>query len=329
MGGASCVTDLRRYRRSAPPSRLLGSEYLLGGTRSLHSIHEVIGSTPGGRRLIGAGTDRELIYLAEVAFQRMDWVQLAMGWNGHRRRRPGFRKWDCLDGCDPLIFAPVLLPPALRARSYAGLLFAALASPMAHAQQAEPDYASAAASMNAGVETGGGVADAAPAGFGAETVRFTQQVASYALQMVGTVYRYGGAEPATGFDCSGLVQYVYRQVSGVTLPRTARSLSGLGSRIPMVGLLPGDLVFFNTRRFAYSHVGIYIGHNQFIHAPRTGERVEVSTIDSRYWQRRFNGARRLVGSVPGLLPALVDQARAAAGAAFLSDPAESADSVGY
>ena len=60
----------------------------------------------------------------------------------------------------------------------------------------------------------------------------------------------------------------------------------------MVGLLPGDLVFFNTRRFAFSHVGIYIGHNQFIHAPRPGERVEVSTIDSRYGQRRVNGARR-------------------------------------
>jgi len=201
---------------------------------------------------------------------------------------------------------------------------------MVHAQQVEPDDASAAAGMDAGQEIGKGVADAAPADFATETVRATQQVASYALQMVGTVYRFGGAEPATGFDCSGLVQYVYRQVSGVTLPRTARSLSEVGRKIPMVGLLPGDLVFFNTRRFAYSHVGIYIGHNQFIHAPRTGKRVEVSMIDSQYWQRRFNGARRLVGSVPGLLPALVDQARAAASAAFLSDPADSsADSVGY
>jgi cell wall-associated NlpC family hydrolase len=200
---------------------------------------------------------------------------------------------------------------------------------MVHAQQAEPDNASVAANTTPRVSVGAGVSDAGPAGVAAESVRATEQVAAYARQMVGTAYRFGGAEPATGFDCSGLVQYVYRQVSGVTLPRTARSLSELGARIPMVGLLPGDLVFFNTRRFAYSHVGIYIGHHQFIHAPRTGERVEVSTIDSRYWQRRFNGARRLVGSVPGLLPALVDQARAAASAAFLSDPAESADSVGY
>jgi cell wall-associated NlpC family hydrolase len=156
-----------------------------------------------------------------------------------------------------------------------------------------------------------------------------QQVSVYALQMVGTVYRFGGTEPATGFDCSGLVQYVYRQVSGVTLPRTARSLSDVGLKIPVVSLMPGDLVFFNTRRYAFSHVGIYIGHNQFIHAPRSGERVEVSTIDSRYWQSRFNGARRLVGSVPGLLPALVDEARAAATAAFTSGAAERADSAGY
>jgi cell wall-associated NlpC family hydrolase len=147
------------------------------------------------------------------------------------------------------------------------------------------------------------------------------------MQMVGTMYRFGGAEPATGFDCSGLVQYVYRQVTGVTLPRTAKSLSAVGQKIPLVTLQPGDLVFFNTRRFAFSHVGIYIGNNQFIHAPRTGERVEVSMIDSRYWQRHFNGARRLVGSVPGLLPALVDQVGTAATAAFMSDSGESDDNI--
>jgi cell wall-associated NlpC family hydrolase len=220
--------------------------------------------------------------------------------------------------------------PTLRARWIAAVLvLTSLASPMVQAQQAELGDASAAASKDTRLQPAAGVAEAGPADFATETVRATEQVASYALQMVGTVYRFGGAEPATGFDCSGLVQYVYRQVSGVTLPRTAKSLSEVGLKIPMVGLLPGDLVFFNTRRFAYSHVGIYIGHNQFIHAPRTGERVEVSTIDSRYWQRRFNGARRLVGSVPGLLPALVDQAQAAASAAFMSDPAESADSVGF
>jgi cell wall-associated NlpC family hydrolase len=221
------------------------------------------------------------------------------------------------------------LVPTLRARRFAAILvLTSLLSPVAHAQQAEPGDASAAVSMDNRGEPG--VADDGGAShFATETMHVAQQVSVYALQMVGTVYRFGGTEPATGFDCSGLVQYVYRQVSGVTLPRTARSLSDVGLKIPVVSLMPGDLVFFNTRRYAFSHVGIYIGHNQFIHAPRSGERVEVSTIDSRYWQSRFNGARRLVGSVPGLLPALVDEARAAATAAFTSGAAERADSAGY
>lgn len=223
-----------------------------------------------------------------------------------------------------------MLPrPTLRTRWFAGLIFASLASPLAYAQQVEPGDASATATSTTGDQAGAGAADALGTDFASQTVRAAEQVASYALQMVGTVYRFGGTEPATGFDCSGLVQYVYRQVSGVTLPRTAKSQSELGQRIPVVGLRPGDLVFFNTRRFAFSHVGIYIGNNEFIHAPRSGERVEVSTIDSRYWQHRFNGARRLVVSVPGLLPALVDQARAVTTAAFMSDAAESADQAGY
>ena len=222
-----------------------------------------------------------------------------------------------------------MLSPSPRARLFAaGLVLATLASPMAHAQQAEPRDAAATASFDSGARHDAGFIEATPADFATETMQAAQQVASYAMQMVGTMYRFGGAEPATGFDCSGLVQYVYRQVTGVTLPRTAKSLSSVGQKIPLVTLQPGDLVFFNTRRFAFSHVGIYIGNNQFIHAPRTGERVEVSMIDSRYWQRHFNGARRLVGSVPGLLPALVDQVGTAATAAFMSDSGESDDSIG-
>jgi cell wall-associated NlpC family hydrolase len=221
-----------------------------------------------------------------------------------------------------------VLSPSLRVRCFAaGLVLATLASPMAHSQQAEPREAGVA-SFDSGAPRDAVFIEATPADFATETMRAAEQVASYAMQMVGTMYRFGGAEPATGFDCSGLVQYVYRQVTGVTLPRTAKSLSAVGLKVPVVTLQPGDLVFFNTRRFAFSHVGIYIGNNQFIHAPRTGERVEVSMIDSRYWQRRFNGARRLVGSVPGLLPALVDQVGTAAAAAFMSDPVESADSLG-
>ena len=105
---------------------------------------------------------------------------------------------------------------------------------------------------------------------------------------------------------------MFQQVTGVDLPRTAKAMSGVGASVPIADLKPGDLVFFNTRRFAFSHVGIYLGDNQFIHAPRTGREVEVTTLDKRYWQTRFNGARRLVGVLPGLIPALVSEARAAA-----------------
>ena len=87
-------------------------------------------------------------------------------------------------------------------------------------------------------------------------------------------------------------------------PRRARS------RLP--DLQPGDLVFFNTRRFAFSHVGIYLGDNRFVHAPRRGREVEVATLDQSYWQKRFNGARRLVGVLPELVPAAGDAAAAIA-----------------
>ncbi|NJD30586.1 MAG: NlpC/P60 family protein [Gammaproteobacteria bacterium] len=211
----------------------------------------------------------------------------------------------------------------------AGLVLVALAAPAVRAQQAElPVIAETSPAPGAFQSADGNAPEVSATGFASETVRAAQQVVSYAMQMVGTAYRFGGAEPAVGFDCSGLVQYVYRQVTGVTLPRTSKSLSRVGAGIPMVDLHPGDLVFFNTRRFAFSHVGIYIGNNQFVHAPRTGERVEVSTIDSRYWQRRFNGARRLMGSVPGILPELVNQASVAATEAFMPDAAETSVDAG-
>jgi len=134
---------------------------------------------------------------------------------------------------------------------------------------------------------------------------------SSALDLIGVRYKWGGAQPETGLDCSGLVQYVFQQVTGVTLPRTAKEMSKLGDRVALGELKPGDLVFFNTRRFAYSHVGIYLGDNRFIHAPRRGREVEVATIDKSYWQKRFDGARRLVGVLPEMVPALVTEAAAA------------------
>jgi cell wall-associated NlpC family hydrolase len=140
----------------------------------------------------------------------------------------------------------------------------------------------------------------------------TQELSSYALGLLGVNYKFGGNTPETGLDCSGLVRYVFQQVTGVDLPRTAKAMSGVGDSVAIADLKPGDLVFFNTRRFAFSHVGIYLGDNQFIHAPRRGREVEVTTLDKRYWQTRFNGARRLVGVLPGLVPSLVTEAHAAA-----------------
>ena len=138
-----------------------------------------------------------------------------------------------------------------------------------------------------------------------------QDVAQFALGLIGVEYRYGGETPERGLDCSGLIRYVFQEVTGVTLPRTARELSQIGTRVDLADLRVGDLVFFNTRRFAFSHVGLYLGDNQFIHAPRRGREVEVTTISSSYWQRHFNGARRLVGELPALVPSVIPDAVAA------------------
>jgi cell wall-associated NlpC family hydrolase len=142
-------------------------------------------------------------------------------------------------------------------------------------------------------------------------LKSAQDLASTALDLIGIRYKWGGNTPETGLDCSGLVRYVFQQVTGVTLPRTAKDMSRLGTEVAVTDLQPGDLVFFNTRRFAFSHVGIYLGDNQFIHAPRRGREVEVATLESGFWKRRFDGARRMAGVLPSLLPALVGEAVAA------------------
>ena len=138
-----------------------------------------------------------------------------------------------------------------------------------------------------------------------------QDLTAFALGLIGVDYKFGGNTPESGLDCSGLVRYVFQQVTGITLPRTAKEMSRVGDKVALDDLKPGDLVFFNTRRFAFSHVGIYLGDNQFIHAPARGREVEVATFDKSFWQKRFNGARRLAGAVPGLVPSLVSEAMAA------------------
>lgn len=120
-----------------------------------------------------------------------------------------------------------------------------------------------------------------------------QDVLLSALSLSGTPYKYGGNSPETGFDCSGFVRYVFSQAANLTLPHGARAISQLGKSIPVEQLQPGDLVFFNTLKKAFSHVGIYMGEGRFIHAPSDGGGVHIVNMNDPYWSKRFNGARRL------------------------------------
>ncbi|MDD5404559.1 MAG: C40 family peptidase [Sulfuricella sp.] len=120
------------------------------------------------------------------------------------------------------------------------------------------------------------------------------EMLSYALKLIGVNYKYGGTKPTTGFDCSGFVSHVFHQVAGLSLPHNALAISRQGKRISMNELQPGDLVFFNTLRRSFSHVGIYIGNNRFVHAPSSGGGVEVVSLQDSYWVKHFNGARRLL-----------------------------------
>jgi len=114
-----------------------------------------------------------------------------------------------------------------------------------------------------------------------------------ALNLVGIRYRRGGGSVETGFDCSGYVGYVFREYLGLALPRTSYEIARLGSKIVDEELKPGDLVFFNTMRHSFSHVGIYLGDNRFVHSPRPGRAVRVEDMRESYWSRRYNGARRI------------------------------------
>lgn len=120
-----------------------------------------------------------------------------------------------------------------------------------------------------------------------------QEILINALSLTGVKYKYGGKSPETGFDCSGFVRYVFQQAANLTLPHGARAISQLGQSIPVEQLQPGDLVFFNTLKSAFSHVGIYLGDGKFIHAPSSGGGIHVVDMNDSYWAKRFNGARRL------------------------------------
>ena len=117
--------------------------------------------------------------------------------------------------------------------------------------------------------------------------------------MIGVRYRWGGNTPDSGLDCSGFVRYVFQDTLGMALPRRAEEMSRVGEKVRVSDLKPGDLVFFNTMRRTFSHVGIYIGDNKFVHSPSTGSTIRVDDMDETYWEKRFTGARRIETSYQG------------------------------
>ena len=129
-------------------------------------------------------------------------------------------------------------------------------------------------------------------------VRQVRDVASElvisAMNFLGVRYRRGGNSADEGFDCSGFTRYVFENSLGLVLPRRAdqQARSAGLMAVKQSELEPGDLVFFNTMRSAFSHVGIYVGDGKFIHAPRSGTEVRIEDMRQTYWARRFNGARR-------------------------------------
>jgi cell wall-associated NlpC family hydrolase len=118
-------------------------------------------------------------------------------------------------------------------------------------------------------------------------------IVNQALEFLGIPYVWGGSDPQTGFDCSGLVQHVFLGSLGLELPRQAEAMSRVGRRIERRSLQAGDLIFFNTRGSTYSHVGIYLGSDRFIHAPSRRGYVRIESLSTPYWLTRYTGARRV------------------------------------
>lgn len=173
-----------------------------------------------------------------------------------------------------LLYNHIVIDYIARMRAHWILIPALLLAPCARAQDA-------------------GTGDAAPQAVAETMLGQAQEFALRALSFIGVRYKWGGSTPDTGFDCSGLIRYVYAQLTGHSLPGNAQEISRIGEDVDRAALQPGDLVFFNTLRRPFSHVGIYLGDSRFVHAPSRGGAVEIVDMNQRYWQSRFNGARRL------------------------------------
>jgi murein DD-endopeptidase len=117
------------------------------------------------------------------------------------------------------------------------------------------------------------------------------RAAGHAQKMVGKPYKFGGATPARGFDCSGLVQYSYSQ-AGVTLPHSTDKQRAVSRLVKRAEMRPGDLIFFNQEGKKHGHVGIYLGDGKFVHAPSSGKSVRTDRLDSPYWSKHLTEIRR-------------------------------------
>ncbi len=167
------------------------------------------------------------------------------------------------------------------------LLASLLLATLAHATPAIEDESHSAAKHDRGFLARIGEV-------GSEVGIKASELVSNAMDLLGVPYRRGGSSFETGFDCSGFVRTLYQQTAGLLLPRSAAQQAAATEKIDRADLQPGDLVFFNTMRRAFSHVGIYIGEGKFIHAPKPGAKVRVDDMGGSYWTRRFDGARRVL-----------------------------------
>lgn len=117
------------------------------------------------------------------------------------------------------------------------------------------------------------------------------EVAIYAVNLIGTGYRFGGKNPQAGLDCSGMVSYIYREAAGIRVNGSAADIARRGKEIDRRQLRPGDLIFFNTMNKPFSHVAIYIGDNRFVHAPSTNGHVRIDRLDNHYYAEHYEMAR--------------------------------------
>ena len=121
-----------------------------------------------------------------------------------------------------------------------------------------------------------------------------REVVMYGFGLIDIGYRFGGKNPESGLDCSGMVAYIYEKVTGARLPHNAREIARLARPVERSALQAGDLVFFNTRNRPFSHMGIFVGDGRFMHAPSSGGRIKLSSLSERYYATRFDSARTLL-----------------------------------